>query len=89
MNSRFKSMPFMGDTLDYSPMELTFTVNENLENYREIHDWMTGIGFPKDNEQFENVAAEVGTKNQTLHQKNLQGLVHQQLIHLIWFLMEH
>ena len=52
MNSRFKAMPFMGDTLDFSPMELTFNVSEGLQNYREIHDWMTGIGFPKTPEQF-------------------------------------
>ena len=59
MNSRFKAMPFMGDTLDFSPMELTFNVSEGLQNYREIHDWMTGIGFPKDTDEFANaVAAE-------------------------------
>jgi|SRR5210317_163283 hypothetical protein len=52
MNSRFKAMPFMGDTLDFSPMELTFNVSESLSNYREIHDWMTGIGFPKETDQF-------------------------------------
>ena len=47
MNSRYKAMPFMGDTLEYSPLELSFLVQENLSNYREIHDWMTGIGFPQ------------------------------------------
>ena len=63
MNSRFKAMPFMGDTLQYSPMELTFTVSEGLVNYREIHDWMTGIGFPKDTEEFANaVNAEADFK---------------------------
>ena len=57
MNSRFKAMPFMGDTLDFSPMELTFNVSEGLQNYREIHDWMTGIGFPHDTEQFATAVA--------------------------------
>jgi hypothetical protein len=38
MNSRYKAMPFMGDTLEYSPLELSFLVQENLSNYREIHD---------------------------------------------------
>ena len=52
MNSRYKAMPFMGDTLDFSPLELSFLVQEDLSNYREIHDWMTGIGFPKDNQQY-------------------------------------
>jgi len=52
MNSRYKSMPFMGDTLDFSPMEISMNVQEDLANYREIHDWMTGIGFPETPEQF-------------------------------------
>jgi len=64
MNSRYKSMPFMGDTLDFSPLELSFLVQENLKNYREIHDWMTGIGFPKTPQQFADaVAEEGGNKN--------------------------
>ena len=27
-------------------------VDENLDNYREIHGWLTGIGFPKDRQQY-------------------------------------
>jgi hypothetical protein len=52
MNSRYKAMPFMGDTLDFSPMELSFNVQENLANWREIYNWMTGIGFPKSPQQY-------------------------------------
>ena len=52
INTRFKSIAFMGDTMDFEDLEITFLVNEDLSNYREIHDWMIGIGFPKDNEQF-------------------------------------
>lgn len=58
LNTRFKSLPFMGDTLDFSDLELSFIVNEDLSNYREIHDWMIGIGFPKETEQFKNATAE-------------------------------
>lgn len=64
MNSRYKSMPFMGDTLDFSPLEVNFIVQENLKNYREVHNWMTGIGFPIDPQQFADaVAEEEGSKN--------------------------
>jgi hypothetical protein len=58
MNTRFTSMPFMGDTLDFSPVELGFMVQENLQNWKEIHDWMTGIGFPKSTEQFDDAITE-------------------------------
>lgn len=65
LNSRYKSMPFMGDTLDFSPVEITFIVQEDLSNYIEIHDWMTGIGFPNDTDQFKNAIASEETKPQT------------------------
>ena len=45
-------IPLPGDTLSFSDLEITFLVDENLENYREIHGWMYGIGFPKARTQF-------------------------------------
>ena len=52
INTRFTSVHFMGDRMEFEDLEVTFLVNEALENYREIHDWMVGIGFPKDNQQY-------------------------------------
>ena len=40
-------IPLPGDTISFGDLEITFLVDENLENYREIHGWMYGIGFPK------------------------------------------
>ena len=48
-----KDIPIPGDKLTYSSLEVSFLVDENLENYREIHGWLTGLGFPKSHEQFE------------------------------------
>jgi hypothetical protein len=45
-------IPLPGDTLTFGDLEITFLVDENLENYREIHGWMYGIGFPKARTQF-------------------------------------
>ena len=45
-------IPLPGDTISFSDLEITFLVDENLENYREIHGWMYGIGFPKSRTQF-------------------------------------
>ena len=50
-----KDVPIPGDKLDYDTLNLQFLVDENLENYREIHGWLTGVGFPKNYEQFQNV----------------------------------
>ena len=50
-----KDIPIPGDKLEYDNLNITFLVDENLENYREIHGWLTGLGFPKDSEQFRNL----------------------------------
>ena len=46
-------IPVPGTKLTYQDLEITFMVDENLENYREIHGWLTGVGFPKNYEQFQ------------------------------------
>ena len=48
-------IPVPGTKLTYQDLEITFMVDENLENYREIHGWLTGLGFPKDYVQFRNL----------------------------------
>ena len=48
----FKQVPVMGDDLTFDNLEITFLVDEKLENYREIHQWLVGIGFPKARTQF-------------------------------------
>ena len=50
-----KDIPLPGDRLQYDTLNIQFLVDENLENYREIHGWLTGVGFPKNYEQFQNV----------------------------------
>jgi len=32
----------------YSPLSLTFLVDEDLENYIQIHNWMRALGVPTD-----------------------------------------
>jgi hypothetical protein len=48
----FKNIPIIGDRLTYEDLTISFIVDEYLENYITIHNWMTGIGFPKSRSQF-------------------------------------
>lgn len=50
-----KDIPIPGDKLTYSALDVSFLVDENLENYREIHGWLTGLGFPRNHTQFETL----------------------------------
>ena len=51
-NTPLKDIELLGDKLTYEDLTITFIVDENLENYIEMHTWLTGIGFPKDRSQF-------------------------------------
>lgn len=48
----YKSIPILGDNLTFDNLTISFIVDEELQNYRTIHDWMIGIGFPKSRQQF-------------------------------------
>ena len=52
LNTPFKDIPLLGDKLTYEDLAISFIVDENLENYIEMHTWLTSIGFPKDRSQF-------------------------------------
>jgi len=43
----FVDVPLPGTTLSYSPLNMNFLVDENLENFQEIHGWLRGLGFPE------------------------------------------
>ena len=50
-----KDIPVPGDKLTYTPLTMDFLVDENLENYREIHGWLVGLGFPTDRKEFRDL----------------------------------
>ena len=52
MNTPLKDIPLLGDKLTYEDLAISFIVDDNLENYIEMHNWLTGIAFPKDRSQF-------------------------------------
>jgi hypothetical protein len=52
-----KSIPFPGDKVTYQDLAISFLVDENLENYKEIHDWIIGLGAPQNHTQFSDLRA--------------------------------
>ena len=47
----FVSLPYPGDKLRYEPLTLRFRVDEDLNNYLEIHNWMVSLGYPESFDQ--------------------------------------
>jgi hypothetical protein len=42
--SQLINIVFPGDHLEYGDLELSFKVDENLQNYLEIHNWIRALG---------------------------------------------
>ena len=55
--TRLKSISMPGSTLTFGDLELSFLVDENLDNYKELHDWIIGLGTPESDEQFAGLLA--------------------------------
>lgn len=53
-----KDIPIPGDKLTYDDFTLEFLVDEELENYFTIHNWISGFGFPDTVEQYKNLLEE-------------------------------
>ena len=52
LSTPYKDIPLPGEKLDYGNLTIEFLVDEYLENYISLHNWMTGLGFPQDREEF-------------------------------------
>ena len=44
--------------LSFGDLTIQFLVDENLENYRIVHDWMYGLGFPETAKQFKDLLSD-------------------------------
>ena len=54
-SSYLKNIPVPGDKLEYEDLQLDFMVDENCENYLQIYDWITGLGFPESLQQYQEL----------------------------------
>lgn len=60
--SRFMDTAIEGDKLTSDLLNLSVMLDEDFKNYKEIYDWMIGLGFPESHDQFTNLR-ETGTKS--------------------------
>ena len=49
--------PVPGDEISFQDLSISFLVDENLNNYKELHDWISGLGFGKTHQQFADMRA--------------------------------
>jgi len=57
-NTPFVDLYVHGDKVQYEPLDLTFMVDEDLRGWLEIHDWITGLTFPKNFDQYRRLVKD-------------------------------
>jgi hypothetical protein len=58
--SYLKDIDIPGDKIQYGDFSLKFLVDENMENYMAIHNWITGLGYPESTEQYKDFITTSG-----------------------------
>jgi hypothetical protein len=61
-------IPYGGDHIEYENLSVTFKVDEDFQNYLEIHNWIRGLGYPVDQTEYAaltnvNISSGLGTKS--------------------------
>jgi hypothetical protein len=54
----FVSVPIPGEMLTYDQFTIQFLVDEYMCNYKSVVDWIRGLGFPEDNQQYTDMLEE-------------------------------
>ena len=49
--------PIPGDKITFDPLNLSFLVDENLNNFNELHTWISRLGFAESHDEFANLLA--------------------------------
>ena len=55
-----KMIDIPGEILTYGDLTLKFLVDENMENYMAVHNWLTGLGFPETTQQYKDLTTDDG-----------------------------
>lgn len=53
-----RDIPTPGDKIEFGDLSIRFLVDENLENYMEMQNWIRGLGYPEDVQEFRNLEAK-------------------------------
>ena len=51
----FKFIDIANNKLDYGDFQLTFMLDENMESFYELYNWMVALGFPDNFDQYKGL----------------------------------
>lgn len=53
-----KNIPVPGDVMEFGDFTLKFIVDEDMENYMAVHNWLYGLGFPESTKQYKDLITD-------------------------------
>ena len=72
-SSYLKDLEVPGEKITYGDLTIQFLVDENMENYKIIHDWITGLGFPETAQQFKDLTTDKRDGTRELQEQFADG----------------
>ena len=60
----FIRIPVPGDKLQFSPLNLAFSIDEDMKNFKEIYDWLIGLVYPDNFQQRANLQSALQQRNE-------------------------
>jgi len=55
VENTFIKLPVPGDKLSFNPLSINFTVDEDMKNFMEIYNWIIGLGYPDNFQQYAGI----------------------------------
>ena len=56
--SYLKDIDLPGEKLTYGDFTLRFLIDEDMENYMSIYQWLNGLGFPESTKEFKTLTTD-------------------------------
>jgi len=63
-----------GDKIEFGTLMIRFLIQEDMKNYKELYDWMVGLGFPKDHKQHAEYTKTQNYRFPDISPESSQGL---------------
>ena len=54
LSTPFANIPIEGDVLEFEDLTIGFIVDEDMQNYLELYNWLQSLGFPEKFPQYDN-----------------------------------
>ena len=70
LSTPYANIPIEGDVLEFEDLTIGFIVDEDMQNYLELYNWLQSLGFPDKFSQYDNETSSIKSDVNILIQTN-------------------